>query len=153
MSGVDSPGAAGAAGAGTQVPPFGGDNVLGQLNEWAAKVDQKIEVLQRGVEEVRGGAMVFSTQLQGDIQNLEAKVMANLQQVADVGVAALTKTIDDFKIELGKHEYYHNQARSGIEQVVAQATVKFQEVERAMLNRQKLTRDAEQQLRAQLQAE
>ena len=129
--GGGGPGAsAGAAGAALQVPPFGGDDVLGQLNVWAARVDQRLEALARSVEEAQGRSILSETHLQSEIEAVEAKVLTNLQQMADAGLAALTKTIDDFKIELGKHEYYHNQARSSVEQVVASATSKFQELER-----------------------
>ena len=134
------------------IPPFGGDQVLSQLNAWAAVVDSRIAALVQGITEVRGGSVVAATQLQADITTLEAKVMANLQQVADSGVQALFKTIDDFKVELGKHEYAHQQARSGVEQVVAQATLKFADIERAMSENERRVQAADAQLRAQVQA-
>ena len=117
-------------GTGPQVPPFGGDDILGQLNTWAAKVDQRLQELATGVEETQGRALLAESYLQIGIQEVEAKVMANLQLMADAGLTALSKTIEDFKVELGKHEFYHNQARSSIEQVVAQATNKFLELEK-----------------------
>ena len=150
MSGTD--GSSGTA-APPQNPPFGGEDVIVRLNEWAARVDQRLDALQQGVEEAKGGAAVSVAQLQAEVQALENKVMTSLQQVTDGGVAALTQVIDGFRVELGKHEYAHNLARSGIEQVVAQATVKFQDVERAVVAGQSQTEGAVQQLRTLMQTE
>ena len=163
MAGMDPGGATGGFGdprgpaaavalpeGGAPVPHFHGEHALDLVNQWAVRVDQRLAALAQGVESARGGAAVSLTQLQTEVQALEVKVMGNLQHVADVGLAALKKTIDDFKIELGKHEFYHQQARSGIEQVVAQAAVKFQELEARLLDEQRRTRDAFTMLEARV---
>ena len=125
-------GAAGAA-AGILVPPFGGNDVIGQLNVWAASVDAKLDILAKASEENKDRSLLLRT----EIWDLEKKTQDNLQQVANTGLTALTTTIENFKIELGKHEYAHSLARSQIEAVVVQAEAKFQELERVRIEAQK----------------
>ena len=74
-----------------------------KLNARATRVDQRLETLGKGVEEAQGRALLAEARLRSSIQEVESKVTDNLQQMADAGVAALTQTIDNFEIELGKH--------------------------------------------------
>ena len=55
----------------------------GQLNAWAARVEQRLDDLTRGVAEAREG----------------------VQRVADAGVRSLTKVVEDSRAQLGNHEY------------------------------------------------
>ena len=90
------------------VPPFVGDQALQQLNGWAGVVDNRLRdidgrlaALGMVLDDTRGGTVAAATQLQADIQ-----------RVADAGIAALNQTITGLRAELAKHEQAHRQARS-----------------------------------------
>ena len=97
--------------------------MLGQLNAWAATIVTKIEELGVGLSSANGRALI----LQQEVEAKNAEMREDLRQVTAAGANALTSTIDGFRIELGKHEYAHNLARSQIEAVVSGAERKFQE--------------------------
>ena len=86
--------------------------MIGQLNVWAASVDAKLEILAKASEENKDRSLLLRTEI-WDVEKKTQEV--NLQQVANTGLTALTTTIENFKIELGKHEYAHSLARSQIE--------------------------------------
>jgi hypothetical protein len=109
------------------IPPFGGDDVLGQLNAWAATVVTKLDQLSTGLAEANGRSLLLQTEV--DAKTVE--VADNLRQVTTAGAGALNAVIDGFRIELGKHEYAHGLARSQIEAVIAGAELKFREIEEA----------------------
>ncbi len=105
------------------VLPFGGNDVLGQLNVWAATITTQIADLGAGLAGANGRAILLAQ----EVETKNAETQENLRQVMTAGASALNATIDGFRIELGKHEYAHNLARSQIEAVVAGAERKFQE--------------------------
>jgi hypothetical protein len=104
-------------------PPLRGDDVLGQLNGWAATISQQIADLTAGLSSANGRAILMAQ----EIETKNAETGDNLRQVMAAGSSALTQTIDSFRIELGKHEHAHNMARSQIEAVVSGAERKFLE--------------------------
>ena len=55
-------GAAGAA-SGILVPPFGGNDVIGQLNVWAASVDAKLDILAKASEENKDRSLLLRTEI------------------------------------------------------------------------------------------
>ena len=107
------------------IPPFDGDDVLQQLNTWAATVVTKLETLTAGLAEANGRA--FLLQQEVDVKTVE--VAENLRLVTTAGSGALNTVIEGFRVELGKHEYAHSLARSQIEAVVSGAERKFQETQ------------------------
>ena len=48
------------------VPPFGGNDVVGQLNTWATTIEAKIDQLALGLSEANGCALILQ-------QHVEAK--------------------------------------------------------------------------------
>ena len=57
--GATTPGAPGGLGA----PRFSSDDLVGQLNAWAAQVDHRLDEVTQGVAEVRGSAMIAAARL------------------------------------------------------------------------------------------
>jgi hypothetical protein len=89
--------------------------------------------LRTGLASANGRALL----LQQDVEVKHDETRGSLRQVMTAGANALNTTIDEFKIELGKHEFAHNLARTQIEEVVAGAGRMFQE------NNQIAARDAQ----------
>jgi hypothetical protein len=128
-------GGGGGGGGQPTVPPFGGSEavVIDQLNTWAAAVVTQLAELSTGLASANGRALL----LQQDVEVKHDETRGSLRQVMTAGANALNTTIDEFKIELGKHEFAHNLARTQIEEVVAGAGRMFQE------NNQIAARDAQ----------
>ena len=122
-----------------------------QLNEWAQTVNQRLGRLEEAVQDLTGASAVATAQLEGKVTELEYRTTQNLQQVADAGMAALLKTIDDVKVELNKSEFYHQQAREGLDKIVVDASIKFSEIEANMNEIYRQAQAADAQVRQLIQ--
>ena len=111
-------GAAGPAAAGNDL-----DVLVGQLNMWLPSMNNEMATTKQQIAEMRGDMIMLHTKMDSTV----TKNQQDLQQMADAGMTALMKTIEDFRIELNKHEHASNQLKAGLETVVVGAEAKFQD--------------------------